>query len=130
MAGLIEIAVARQQVFRRAHCLPAESIPLANALGRITATSIQSPFDQPSYTKSLVDGFALSAEDLNADGRIDGPIKVSLDIFAGDATGSQLSQQTVAKIDPLSEDVYRYMNFDQIAAYQSVADKVIPIAAA
>ena len=39
-------------------------------------------------------------------------------------------RQLVAKIDPLSEDVYRYMNFDQIAAYQSVADKVIPIAAA
>jgi len=33
------------------------------------------------------------------------------------------------KIDSMADDIYRYMNFDQIEAYQKVAAKVIPIAA-
>ncbi len=30
-------------------------------------------------------------------------------------------------IEPMAHDIYRYLNFDQIAEYQDVADKVIPI---
>jgi len=30
----------------------------------------------------------------------------------------------------MADDIYRYMNFDQIEEYRAVADKVIPIAAA
>ncbi len=33
-------------------------------------------------------------------------------------------------IDAMADDIYRYMNFDQIEEYRSIADKVIPIAAA
>jgi aconitate hydratase 2/2-methylisocitrate dehydratase len=38
--------------------------------------------------------------------------------------------EAATTIDTMAEDIYRYMNFDQIEEYQSVADKVIPIAAA
>ncbi|MES9886924.1 MAG: bifunctional aconitate hydratase 2/2-methylisocitrate dehydratase [Candidatus Sedimenticola sp. 6PFRAG1] len=34
------------------------------------------------------------------------------------------------EIDTMAEDVYRYMNFDQIESYRAVADKVIPVVAA
>ena len=34
------------------------------------------------------------------------------------------------KIDSMADDIYRYMNFDQIEEYQKVAARVIPIAAA
>ncbi|OOZ35683.1 bifunctional aconitate hydratase 2/2-methylisocitrate dehydratase [Solemya velesiana gill symbiont] len=34
------------------------------------------------------------------------------------------------EIDTMAEDVYRYMNFDQIESYRKVADKVIPVVAA
>ena len=41
--------------------------------------------------------------------------------------------QNVEAIAPLSDNIYRYLNFHEIEAYQSaankVADKVIPIAA-
>ena len=33
-------------------------------------------------------------------------------------------------VDTMADDVYRYLNFDQIESYQNVAKKVIPIAAA
>ena len=33
-------------------------------------------------------------------------------------------------IDAMSDDIYRYLNFHEIAEYKEVADKVIPIAAA
>lgn len=33
-------------------------------------------------------------------------------------------------IDSMAEDIYRYMNFDQIESYQKEAAKIIPIAAA
>ncbi len=32
-------------------------------------------------------------------------------------------------LDLMADDIYRYMNFDEIESYQSVAEKVIPIAA-
>jgi len=38
--------------------------------------------------------------------------------------------QHIEGIAPLSEDIYRYLNFHEIEEYQSVAEKVIPIAAA
>ncbi len=39
-------------------------------------------------------------------------------------------QEKVAMLDTLGDEVYRYLNFHQIEEYQSVAAKVIPIAAA
>ncbi|OPX55362.1 aconitase [Oceanospirillum multiglobuliferum] len=33
-----------------------------------------------------------------------------------------------AQLDPLAADVYRYLNFDQIASYQAAASKFIPLA--
>ncbi|KHD08261.1 bifunctional aconitate hydratase 2/2-methylisocitrate dehydratase [Candidatus Thiomargarita nelsonii] len=38
--------------------------------------------------------------------------------------------QHIEGIAPLSADIYRYLNFHEIEEYQSVAEKVIPIAAA
>ncbi len=34
----------------------------------------------------------------------------------------------VAKLDPMAEDVYRYLNFDKIGSYQTAASKFIPLA--
>ncbi len=43
--------------------LPAESVPLALALGRVLASDVVAPVDVPSFDRSNVDGFALHAED-------------------------------------------------------------------
>jgi aconitate hydratase 2/2-methylisocitrate dehydratase len=39
-------------------------------------------------------------------------------------------QAHVKTLEPLADDVYRYLNFHQMSAYQHVADKIIPIVAA
>ena len=38
--------------------------------------------------------------------------------------------EVAKRIDSMADDIYRYMNFDQIEAYQKEAAKVIPILAA
>jgi len=36
--------------------------------------------------------------------------------------------ENVGAIAPLAENIYRYLNFHEIATYKAVANKVIPIA--
>src|SRR5437868_9931060 len=43
--------------------LPAETVPLAEALGRVLAGDVLAPVDVPSFDRSNVDGFAVRAED-------------------------------------------------------------------
>lgn len=43
--------------------LPAESLPLADALGRVLAHDIAAPVDVPSFDRSGVDGFAVRCAD-------------------------------------------------------------------
>ena len=55
-----------QAAFRAAvphAALPAETVPLAHALGRVLAGDIASPIDVPPFDRALVDGFALRAAD-------------------------------------------------------------------
>ena len=43
--------------------LPAQTVPLAGALGRVLAADIAAPLDVPPFDRSGVDGFALRAAD-------------------------------------------------------------------
>lgn len=43
--------------------LPAETAPLARALGRVLADDVRSPVDVPSFDRSNVDGYAVQAAD-------------------------------------------------------------------
>ena len=43
--------------------LPAETVPLTAALGRVLAAEVVAPLDVPGFDRSNVDGFAVSAED-------------------------------------------------------------------
>jgi len=52
----------------QAHCLLAENIPLASALGRILATDAIAPHDVPGFANSAMDGFALRGADLQSAG--------------------------------------------------------------
>jgi aconitate hydratase 2/2-methylisocitrate dehydratase len=38
--------------------------------------------------------------------------------------------EKVQHLKPMAADIYRYLNFHEIAEYKEVADKVIPIVAA
>lgn len=43
--------------------LPAEEVPLAQALGRVLAAEVRAPVDVPGFPRSNVDGFAVHAAD-------------------------------------------------------------------
>ena len=60
-----------QAAFRAAvphAALPAETVPLAQALGRVLARDVASPIDVPPFDRALVDGFALRAADAEGAG--------------------------------------------------------------
>jgi putative molybdopterin biosynthesis protein len=57
--------------------LPAETVPLAAALGRVLAEDVVSAVDVPGFDRSGVDGFAVRAAD-TAGAREDAPVRLRL----------------------------------------------------
>lgn len=59
MPDLISIEEARRRVLAEVAVLPAERVPLAQALGRVLAEEITSAVDVPPFDSSAMDGFAV-----------------------------------------------------------------------
>jgi len=67
--GLLSVAQARARIVEAvAPVRSAETLPLREALGRVLAGSIVAPLDVPSHTNSAMDGYAVRAVDLPAEG--------------------------------------------------------------
>ncbi|MBT3391994.1 MAG: molybdopterin molybdenumtransferase MoeA, partial [Chloroflexi bacterium] len=58
---LTPIAEAQARLLAEFSPLTAESVPLANALGRVLAEEIISQIDLPAFANSSMDGFAVRA---------------------------------------------------------------------
>jgi molybdopterin molybdotransferase len=65
---MIPVEEALAIVTREARVLPVESIGLLEAAGRVLAREVVADSDQPPFTKSMMDGFALRSDDLRAAG--------------------------------------------------------------
>jgi molybdopterin molybdotransferase len=61
---MIEVAKALGLILSHATRLPACAAELDDALGRVLDETITSPMDSPPYDKSIVDGYAIIADDL------------------------------------------------------------------
>ena len=61
MADLRPVSEARGLVLAAVRPLPAEEVPLADALGRVLAEDVSSPLDVPPFDCSAMDGFAVRA---------------------------------------------------------------------
>jgi molybdopterin molybdotransferase len=61
MADLIPIAEARRRVLDASRPLPAESVAVAEALGRVLAEDVESAIPVPPFDSSAMDGFAVIA---------------------------------------------------------------------
>jgi putative molybdopterin biosynthesis protein len=57
-------AVARFEAALRPRPLGSETVPLADALGRVVSEDVAAPLDVPPFDRSSVDGFAVRAADL------------------------------------------------------------------
>src|SRR5690606_24666385 len=66
---------------------PIEHVALGDALGRVLAEPLVAPFAVPAWDNSAMDGYALRAADLSADG---GSLPVAGRIAAGDVAGGTL----------------------------------------
>jgi molybdopterin molybdotransferase len=75
--------------------LPAEEVPLLEALGRATAAEIVSPEAVPSFDNSAMDGYAVRGAEL-AGGRRE--FKVVVEIPAGRWVGEEVGAGEAAKI--------------------------------
>ena len=54
---------ARALILEKVTALPAESVPLLEAVGRVLAADVRAPWDLPRWDNSAMDGFAVRAED-------------------------------------------------------------------
>ncbi|HIA61725.1 MAG TPA: molybdopterin molybdenumtransferase MoeA [Planctomycetes bacterium] len=63
---MISVSQAWHEISQRIPQPTSSTCPLAKALGRFTATDIQSDIDSPPFDKSVVDGFAIRLADLQS----------------------------------------------------------------
>ncbi len=91
MQELLSIDQALAFILERARPLPAEVVPLEEAVGRVTAEAASALVDLPPFPSSAMDGFALRAEDtpgtLPVVGRIAAGRPVGRELGAGEAMG-------------------------------------------
>ena len=57
------VADALKWLDARTTCLPEETVPLAEAAGRVLAREVVSGVDVPAFDRSMMDGYAVRAVD-------------------------------------------------------------------
>ena len=105
MADLIPVAEARSRVLRVVGRLAAETVPVADALGRVLAEDVKSPISVPPFDSSAMDGYALIAGaaaelELIAEARAGHPAEVAVRPGTAIAisTGAALPQGATAVV--------------------------------
>ncbi|HWK01020.1 MAG TPA: gephyrin-like molybdotransferase Glp [Xanthobacteraceae bacterium] len=73
-----------------------ESVPLAEAFGRVAAQDIKAPIALPSFENSAVDGYAVRHGDIGASG--DTQFRIVERVFAGDRPARALASGEAARI--------------------------------
>jgi molybdopterin molybdotransferase len=99
MGSHLPLAEARAVVLGQTRELPAEPVPLADALGRTLAEPVDAPHSLPPFDNSAMDGFALRAAD-TADASEQSPVTLRLsgESRAGTPEGNELKPGEAMKI--------------------------------
>ncbi len=117
-----------------------EEVRLVNALGRVSANTVKAPYDYPPFDRSVVDGFAVRAEDtygaspnspveLKLLGRIDVGSLNKIEVGRGEvvevSTGAPIPKGANAVV--MKEDVKVLGNkviiYSQVPAFANIARK-------
>ena len=91
--------VAQARRFIRQYLSPVStktSVPLRDSLGRVLAVDIHSPCNVPNHDNSAMDGYALNADDLQANGET--RLKIVGTAYAGNAYDGTLGQGDCVRI--------------------------------
>jgi molybdopterin molybdotransferase len=92
MPGLLTLEEAQRRVLDRVRPLPAESVPIADAGGRVTAEDVRARVDLPPFASSAMDGFAVRAADLP------GTLRIVGESAAGQPYGTSLEAGSAVTI--------------------------------
>ena len=96
---LLSVDAATSRILRGIQPLPAETLPLDDALDRVLAADIVSPVDVPPFANSSMDGFAVRAADVSgATGDAPARLDVVMDIPAGTAPTGTVGAGQAARI--------------------------------
>ncbi len=93
--GLIDLDSAQEQILGHAKRSGMETIPLAEANGRVLTKALTARFDSPAFDTAMMDGYAIDSADLRPNGTTTLPITQR--IAAGD-TAKPLKKKTAARI--------------------------------
>src|SRR4030042_6922997 len=103
-----------------------ERIQTINALGRVTVESIRSPIALPSFPRSTVDGYAVSAADtFGASESLPAYLKIIGEILMGDAPGFDINPGETGLIHtggmlPESSNAVVMIEYTQLAGADTV----------
>lgn len=92
---MISVAEAQRLVLEQATALAPVRITLTDALGHVLAEAVASDIDSPPWDKSIVDGFAVVAEDLNGG---EARLEIVEEIMAGGVPTRQISRGQATRI--------------------------------
>lgn len=95
----VSVAEHLERVLSAVTALPAETIPLANALGRTLVDEVVAHVDVPSFDNSAMDGYAVRRSDV-ATASADSPVQLTVvaDLPAGAAENPRLQPGHAARI--------------------------------
>jgi molybdopterin molybdotransferase len=96
---MLSVEQALEKILPAFRLLPAEVIPLENALGRVLAEDVRAENDMPPFANSSMDGYAIRAADIAPSER-NAPIRLTVigDIPAGIAPTFVVGQGEAARI--------------------------------
>jgi molybdopterin molybdotransferase len=92
VASLLTLEEAQQRVLAQARPLAAQSVPIAQAAGRVAAEDVRARVDLPPFASSAMDGFAVRVADLP------GALRITGESAAGSPYASALGAGCAAAI--------------------------------
>ena len=92
---MISVNEALKSVLARSHPLPPIPLEVTAAVGRVLAEDITSSVDSPPHDKSLVDGYALRASDVDQPGK---QLEVLEEVTAGDLPTREVTSGTATRL--------------------------------
>jgi len=66
--SVVQVSEAIATVHRLTRQVPEETVPLAEACGRVLAADVYADVDIPGFTRSVMDGYAVRAADTTGAG--------------------------------------------------------------
>lgn len=96
---LLSVDQALQVILERVRALPAERVPVLEALGCVLAEDISAEMDVPPLSNSAMDGYAIRAGDTaGASAQEPARLAVIYDLAAGYTTDTQVTEGTAMRI--------------------------------